>query len=227
MILNISYRFIFLSLLAGAVFFFFPQIDLYVSSLFFNTSEKFYLEHSPWVRFIYHVAPLFSIAVGVGTVLAIVWMIIKKTDELFNIKKKVYIFIILFLFLVPGMLVNNGFKEFSGRARPRNVIEFNGSKEFTKIFVNKKQCDSNCSFVSGHSASGFFFCTLSLIFVGRRRKQLFWFGIFMGSLLGFVRIVAGGHFLSDVYFSFVVVYLFGLLLHYWMFKDDYRTDATE
>lgn len=219
MILNISYKFIFLTIIASILFFVFPQIDLSVSAFFFK-NNTFYLQQEPWVRFIYHVGPLFSVVTGIISAIGLILMYRKKTDSFIGISKKSHIFILIFLIMSPGMLINNGFKEFSGRARPRDIIEFNGNKEFTKVFVIANQCDSNCSFVSGHSASGFFFCAMSLVFANRKRKLFFWSGLFLGSLLGYIRIVAGGHFISDVYFSFVVIYLSGLLFHYWMFSND-------
>lgn len=220
MILNISYRFIILTLIAGILFFVYPQIDLQTSSLFFK--DSFYMRNDLWVRFVYHVGPLFAVLVGISSAISLIVMKSKKNTHFLGMPKKAHIFLLVFLIIGPWMLVNNGFKEFSGRARPRNIVEFNGTKQFTKVFVIANQCKSNCSFVSGHSAAGFFFCTMSLLFTGRKRKAIFAFGIALGSLLGLVRIIAGGHFLSDVYFSFVVVYLSGLLLHYWMYKDDPR-----
>ncbi len=117
------------------------------------------------------------------------------------------------------MVVNGVMKEFSGRARPRDVTEFGGSKNFTPAFAVANECGSNCSFVSGHASAGFYFVSLALIFEGRRRRVIFWSSVAAGGVIGLVRIMQGGHFLSDVVFSFVFVYLASLLLHHFMFMD--------
>jgi lipid A 4'-phosphatase len=221
LIFNISYKFIVISIFAGVIFFIFPQIDLYISSLFVK-SGKFYLEDNSVVKFIYHFGPVPTILLAVFVCIALVYMIFRKTNTFLGFDKKSYLFAFFCLLIILGILVNNGFKEFSGRARPRNIVEFGGDKKFTRVFVISNQCESNCSFVSGHASSGFIFCVLSLLFKGKKRRYMFLFGIFMGSLLGIIRIIGGGHFLSDVYFSFVIVYFFGLIIHYWMFKDEYE-----
>ena len=129
---------------------------------------------------------------------------------------------VLAILVGPGLIVNLVLKENFGRARPRDIVEFGGNKAFTRPFSISNQCETNCSFVSGHSATGFYFCSVALIFSGRKKKLVFRGGILLGTVIGLVRIIAGGHFASDVYFSFVAVYLSALLLHYWLFLDEYQ-----
>jgi lipid A 4'-phosphatase len=57
--------------------------------------------------------------------------------------------------------------------------------------------------VSGHASGAFFILTLSWIFGYRR---WLWVGLLVGSIVGLGRILQGGHFLSDVVFSFWAVY---------------------
>ena len=127
------------------------------------------------------------------------------------------------MLLGPLLVVNGIMKEFSGRARPRHVVEFAGDKKFTPAFFISDQCKKNCSFVSGHSSAGFYFVSLALLYAGKRRKIIFWSAVTAGGIIGAVRIIQGGHFLSDVIFSFVFVYLTSLLLHYGMFKNNETT----
>jgi len=120
---------------------------------------------------------------------------------------------LLFLFLVmavgPGLLVNEVFKAESGRPRPSQVQEFEGTRDFVAAFEPSDQCDSNCSFVSGHAAMGFFF--LAFAWVLRDRRWLYW-GALIGLLVGLGRVMQGAHFLSDVLFGYPVVYVTALLL---------------
>ena len=123
----------------------------------------------------------------------------------------------------PVLIVNGILKETSGRARPRHVTEFGGTKQFTPAFVFTDQCDKNCSFVCGHASAGFYFVSLALLFKGRKKKIIFWSAVTAGGIIGLIRIMMGGHFLSDVIFSFVFVYLSSLLLYFRMFnKEDLK-----
>jgi lipid A 4'-phosphatase len=106
-------------------------------------------------------------------------------------------FIVISCLLGPGLVVNAGFKDQWKRARPVHVQHFGGTQQFTRAGVITDQCESNCSFVSGHVSCGFFF--LSLMLVHRRRIKL-WagVGISAGLLIGFSRMSNVAHWLSDV-----------------------------
>lgn len=207
--------------MAGVIFFVFPQIDLAISAFFFKDGI-FYLAKSPVIKFIYHYGHLLAVLTGIFAFLSITYMALRKVDLLFGFRKKIYIFMVLAILVGPALIVNTVLKENFGRARPKDIVEFGGNKEFTKPLSISNQCDTNCSFVSGHSSTGFYFCAVALIFSSRKKKLVFWAGILLGTVIGLTRIIAGGHFASDIYFSFVAVYLPALLLHYWMFLDEHR-----
>ncbi len=97
----------------------------------------------------------------------------------------------------PGAVVNLGFKENWQRARPYQVEIFGGTQQFTRATVITDQCDNNCSFVSGHVACGFFFCSLMLI---QARRRTWWLiaGTGAGLAIGFSRMSAVAHWFSDV-----------------------------
>ncbi len=106
-------------------------------------------------------------------------------------------FIVLAGAMGPGIVVNSGFKDNWQRARPYQVQEFGGTQQFTRAAVMTDQCNSNCSFVSGHVACGFFLASLMLI---DRRRRVIWgaVGVASGLTIGFARIADGAHWLSDV-----------------------------
>ena len=108
------------------------------------------------------------------------------------------------LVLGPAVVVNSVLKEHWDRARPRELQDFGGSKQFTPAWVKSNQCDRNCAFTSGHAAAGFSF--IALYFVARSPLWL-WLSLACGGLIGWTRIAVGAHFLSDVVFSFFLVYL--------------------
>ncbi len=99
--------------------------------------------------------------------------------------------------LGPGLLVNSGFKDNWQRARPYQVEDFGGTKQFTRAAVMTDQCNNNCSFVSGHVACGFFLASVMLV---QRSRRIGWgiAGVVSGPTIGFSRMADGAHWLSDV-----------------------------
>jgi lipid A 4'-phosphatase len=122
-------------------------------------------------------------------------------------------FMIAVLLIGPGVVANLILKDNVGRARPRDVIEFGGTKAFTPPLVPSRECPRNCSFVSGEASSMFaVFFALALL-LPQYRLGLLMTGLAAGTLAGAVRIVQGAHFLSDVLFAGLFMALTVSLLH--------------
>ena len=184
-------------------------IDLWASGIFFKDGE-FYLKNYPPIKFIYDVThPL--LAIYLLTFISLLIYHLKTKKEPFNFTKKMLIFIIAVIIIAPGLVVNLGLKDNMGRARPKHIIQFNSDKIFTPAFAISNQCKKNCSFVCGHASAGYSLMALAFIF--RRFKNRIFFGaFFVGTLIGLVRIIQGGHFLSDVIFSFFFTYITIIIL---------------
>ena len=100
------------------------------------------------------------------------------------------------------IFVNVFMKDMWGRVRPNDIFQFGGDGYFTPWFVFGDSCFSNCSFVSGDASVGF----MLVLFYFITKKNIYcYLSLLLGSVLGFVRIIAGGHFFSDVVFSQVTV----------------------
>jgi lipid A 4'-phosphatase len=112
----------------------------------------------------------------------------------------------LVAFLGNGLLVHEALKNQVGRPRPNQVQEMGGAVPFVPALQVSQSCARNCSFVSGHAAMGFGFIAFGMwaSVQGRRRWMLT--GLLMGSTIGLVRIVQGGHFLSDIVFAFLAMW---------------------
>ncbi len=194
------------ALILGIIFYSFPQIDIKFSALFYKSSEGFFLDMNPVVKIIHRAVPVVScIFVIVALVLGLKTLYHKK-----SIKPKHYIKIIyvtLVCLLGPGLIVHNVIKDNINRARPNEVVEFGGQKKFTAAFQVSDQCASNCSFVSGHASVGFMFFSLAFLMQGRRRTIMMIASVVLGLVIGLGRVMEGDHFLSDVLFAGVVVYL--------------------
>lgn len=198
---------------AALVFTAFPGIDLWVGGLFYRPGEGFFLGGWWPFEFLYRAVPRITIAVILlaGGSLVLHW---RRGKALFGLGPKKACYLLLSLAVGPGLLVNTVLKDHWGRARPSQILEFGGTKLFTPALVPAAQCDHNCSFVAGHPALGFFLVSFAFLLTGerlRRRGELAALGF--GALCGVARIAQGGHFLSDVLFSGLVVYGTSLLLY--------------
>ena len=197
-----------LLLLLQLLFWQLPQLDIWFSNLFWRPGEGFYLADLAPVRWSYAIfrdIPYLLVPLLLWLYVAS-WIWARRSERML---RRGLLFLFLVMGLGPGLLVNEVFKAESGRARPATVQAFGGERVFTPAFEPSDQCRSNCSFVSGHAAMGFFF--LAFAWVLRDRRWLYW-GAAIGLLVGLGRIMQGAHFLSDVLFGYPVVYLTALLL---------------
>jgi len=141
----------------------------------------------------------------------------RRRHEFFVQRRRIAVYLLLVMLVGPGLLVNTVFKDHWGRARPSQVTEFGGGKQFTRAAIPADQCPKNCSFPSGHASVGFYFLALAFV-LPRRRALWLTIGTGLGLGIGLVRIIQGGHFLSDVLFAGIVVYLTARWLHALMFR---------
>ena len=96
-----------------------------------------------------------------------------------------------------------------GRARPGDILELGGKEVFTPWFEFSNACNSNCSFVSGDASVGF---SIIILYFITKNSYFAYLSIGCGFLLGFIRIIAGGHFLSDILFAGLFVVLLNLII---------------
>ena len=88
-------------------------------------------------------------------------------------------------------------------------MELDGKESFSPWFEITNSCETNCSFVSGDASVGFSIIVLYLI----TKKIIFLYvSFFAGFLLGLIRIMAGGHFLSDIFFAGFFVVILNIIL---------------
>lgn len=196
--------------LFSLIFLAFPGIDLWANGKFYQPGQGFSLAGDPFYDFIHDEVGYLAWAFLLSSLLAFlisflpVWPRIKSW-------RWPGAFLLIGLLLGPGLLVNAVFKEEWGRARPMDVQEFGGTKQFSPAWVITDQCARNCSFVCGDSSVGY--ALMLVAFVSRRPRFWLGLGLAVGTALGIMRMGQGGHFLSDVIFSFYAVYLTGWALH--------------
>ncbi|NMG42787.1 phosphatase PAP2 family protein [Aromatoleum toluvorans] len=192
-------------LACAALFTVFPQIDLAVSGAFYDPLHGFSGDHNPFVQSLYRGIPLMSRATVIGLFIALFAYSFQRGAT--GRKRRIQVaYLIAALLLGPGLLVDVALKDYWGRARPVKVAEFGGTKTFTPAMRPSDQCDSNCSFVSGHASAGFYLVSLGFLGGAAARRRWTLIGLAVGAIFGMGRIAQGGHFLSDVVFSFYVTW---------------------
>lgn len=199
----------------AVVFVVFPEIDLWVSGLFYDPEKGFYLNDNPVVKVIYNVfryMPAFLLPVLLLMLIA-PWFI-KKTQG----TRKYTTFLLLTLLIGPGIIVHPVLKDNWDRPRPRSVQEFGGQYDFSPAFVMAENDGKNKSFASGHGAMGFYFMAFAWVF---RKRRLFVAGLLVGTMVSMGRIVQGGHFISDVLTAGFIVYFTCQIMSYYLLGHKY------
>ncbi len=195
-----------------------PSLDLYISSLFYYGDKQFLIQSYYPVSIFFRktLLPLILIYVFVLP-LFLRFLPLKKIyfGHNFSISEIVYIWFsgAFTMLLVVNVLLKNMW----GRARPNDVLYFDGFHDFNPWYKISDACSSNCSFVSGDSSVGFLL--IVFYFITKKNAYLY-LGLILGSLLGFIRIAAGGHFFSDIIFSQIVVTL-TILVSFVLYKKLY------
>ncbi len=196
---------------AMAVFAAWPGIDLAVSGVFAREGAGFPLARSGlaalgrsgvWV--------LSYTVVIVALAMALARPFVKRVDmvrrdwRLWLWPARIWGFVLGVYLVGPWLITDVILKAHWGRARPRDVVEFGGALDFTPAFQVSDACAANCSFVSGEGA-GATALGLALWVIGRhalgpgRGVAAVALGVaLVGSVL---RVMTGGHFLSDIVFA--------------------------
>jgi lipid A 4'-phosphatase len=204
---------------AAALFLFFPGIDLWAAGLFYRPGDGFFLSSWGPVRAVYAAVPYLTDAVVIGVV-ALYLLGLRRGRPVWRFDGRGAAFLLLALALGPGLLVNTVLKDHWGRARPTQVTEFGGTQIFSPAPLPADQCARNCSFPAGHPAMGFYLVSFALLLQDRRRSAAAGAAVAVGALVGVARMAQGGHFLSDVVFSGLLVCGVSLLLHRAIVEND-------
>jgi membrane-associated PAP2 superfamily phosphatase len=209
------------ALCAATVLIAYSGADLLVSSRFYIDGGWPVGELFPW-KTLYRVDRIPAVLLVIVGLTAAALSFYKPSLKQW---RKSAVFLVLFLALGPGLLVNVIFKDGWGRPRPREITEFGGKKQFLQPW-EKGVSGQGRSFPSGHASAAFFL--IAPFFIYRRRRARLargWLvgGVVLGVLMSIARIAQGGHFLSDNLWAFGMVYLTGLLMSVLMGLDREKT----
>ncbi len=197
--------------------FWFTNLDLSVAGEFYDpTAERaFPLKYAPFWYALYKLIPILSALVAIGSIAVIT---LSYLNERFTRLRRPAAAVFLTFLLGPGLLVNGVFKENYGRPRPQQVEVFGGPYPYVPPLVyggyNKAK-----SFPSGHSSVGFAFIIFYFLLRRRKPKLANVAGLstlVLGAATGMARIVGGGHFLSDVLWSFYLVTITAVIVEHFI-----------
>ncbi len=179
------------------------RFDLAVSSFFYPFSHN-----NAFAEWLYQYGNYPAMAV---VIVLTIWGWLRPSG-----RRAISVFVLTYI-IVSGFLINGIFKECWGRPRPVQTEEFGGPYPFRQFYEPEFICrQPKKSFSSGHAASGFIFLALVPIGIRTRKKFLVWLGLFLGltlgGLLGWARLLQGGHYLTDIVASGLMVLLTASML---------------
>lgn len=194
----------------------FPELDLAASGLFYRGGAWLFERDSAWLAIPFLGLPRLGQAT-LAILLALFALGFLRPFAALRARRAALGFLLAAALAGPVLLVDIGIKDHSGRARPVNVEPFGGGKRFTPAFVAADQCPKNCAFVSGHVATASFLMAFGWLAAPAVRRRWLLAGAAAGGCMGLIRMLPGGHFLSDVVFAWFAVY-FTLWLTEWTFR---------
>lgn len=203
---------------ALAIYAKFPGIDLLVSAHYFEPERGFFRANDPLVRVLYDWSPWVARALALLLFLHAClapwlarWLSGAGRPELARRcqgpARRLSVLFICAALLGPGLVIEGVFKNTVGRPRPVQTDVFGGSEPFHAVFKVGHDPERHRSFTSSHAAAGFALMGLGLGCGPVWRRRWLLIGIVCGGVIGLGRIMQGGHYLSDVLFSFYAVWL--------------------
>jgi lipid A 4'-phosphatase len=204
--------------LSVAVFLKVPAIDLWVSARYWRPDLGFFQRNDPVVLALYDWTPIIGnslVALMVLLALLAPWLARHAASaghealaqKLRGTWRRTAIAGICVAALSSGVIIELGLKKTIGRPRPVQTIEFGGSQPFHAAFEPGSNPAQHKSFPSGHAAAGFSLMMLGMFASPAWRRRWFMIGVLAGTAVGMARIMQGGHYLSDIVFSFHSVWL--------------------
>jgi lipid A 4'-phosphatase len=219
-----------LAVLTGIVFAVAPGIDLAVAGFFhrlavYATMPRLFAAIGV-VRTLEPVVTMLAVAPAVAVLLVkLFWP--KRTTIM---PARAALFLIVSLVLGPGLLVNTVLKDHWARPRPGMVADFGGDMTFRPWWDPRGTCTDNCSFVSGETSSAVWLAAPALLVPPPWRTAAVAGVAVYATAIGVMRLLMGGHFLSDVLFAaiftgLVIWTVHGVFLRWRMLPPDATIDA--
>jgi lipid A 4'-phosphatase len=201
------------------------DLDITSARWFYHSGQK-----NPWPvafqpvwLFFYSSAPWVTGSLALAGTAVLIAGLLRKEARRFRTHG---LFILLCVALGPGLIVNGILKDHWGRARPRQIVEFGGKHQYTQPLMPSDAHGK--SFPCGHCSVGYLYGTGWWLW-RRRYPRIAALslvsGLALGTLLGFGRLAAGGHFLSDNLWSGLIALGVAHVLYYYVLRIPAREDS--
>jgi membrane-associated PAP2 superfamily phosphatase len=202
----------------GLVFGLYPQLDIDISRLFYNPDMKATYALRMALVPVRETAMWLIAALAAPAAVALVLKLIAPQRRLL-LPGRAVVFLLATLALGPGLIVNVVLKDYYGRPRPVDVEAFGGTKPFVAWWDPRGACPHNCSFVSGDVSGGFWTLAPAALAPPPWRAAAYTAAVAFGSGIAVLRMIFGGHFITDAVFAavitFVIIWLTYNLLYRW------------
>jgi lipid A 4'-phosphatase len=179
------------------------DMDRRVAAHFFHVENGWYLAKAPLWVWLHDFGTIPGLLLTLGALAT--WLAGFYVPGL-RAWRRPCLLVVLTTIVGAGLLVNAVLKQYWGRPRPDQTVEFGGKWEYRPVF-SPGTPGKGASFPCGHCTMGFVF--LSMIGFRREKKVLAVgaaaAGIVLGVLLSACRIVQGAHFLSDTIWSLGII----------------------
>src|SRR5690348_12248431 len=220
-----------LAAFVGLLFGVYPELDLKLASLFYDTATKtFPLKFNTLAGFARDAAMWIAWGLAMPALIALIVKLVRPDRKLL-ISGRAVVFLLVTLILSAGVLTNLTFKSYWGRPRPVVVTQFNGDEPFVPWWDPRGTCGRNCSFFSGEGATAFWTYAPAALAPPQWRPLAYTAATIFGVVTSGLRMAFGGHFFTDVAIAglvtFLVIWLAFALVYRWPRTklSDERIDA--
>src|SRR3954466_13221047 len=208
-----------LSLVIGLLFGIFPELDLKLAALFYDsTSASFPLKQSGLAAVARDGAMWIAWALALPALIGIVGKLVRPARRVM-VPGRAGVFLLVPVLLSAVVLTNLTFKSYWGRPRPVVVTEFNGPWQFVPWWDPRGECGRNCSFFSGEGATAFWTYAPAALTPPAWRPLAYAVATAFGVVTSVLRMGFGGHFFTDVaaagLVSFLVIWLAYAFIYRW------------
>jgi lipid A 4'-phosphatase len=195
--------------ITGVAFGLYPQLELMIAAPFHDIARggnNFGLRIDPPLMLARDIGLWIGVVLIAPAVAALFIKLILPRRKLL-VSGRAIVFLISTLALAPGLLVNVVLKEHWGRPRPIEVTQFGGNEHYVSWWDPRGECDKNCSFVSGDVAGAIWTMAPAALAPPQWRALAYGASLALGIGMAAVRVMQGGHFVSDTIFAGVFTFL--------------------
>ena len=208
-----------IALIGGVVFGIFPQFDIWLARLFYNTSSRtFVLSPLGTAEYVRRAAMWIGWAFVLPAIVALIVKLIRPEKPLL-ISGRAVVFLLSTILITAILLPDVVVKHHWGRPRPISTTDFNGSQSFKPWWHANVDRWQDTSFLSGEAATAFWTYAPAALAPPPLRPLAFVAASIFGLTTGILRMAFGAHYASDIIaagvISFVVVWLGHGLIYRW------------